>query len=78
MQNQSQFLRPRVGPDLSFPDLTSRVAEHSARCFSFSDVLDSLQSNGLIVLTTLATAKAKSDTDHPKEPFLGDLNSERL
>jgi hypothetical protein len=46
--------------------------------FLFSDVLDILQSTELFVLTTLATAKAKNDADHPKEPFWGDLNTERL
>jgi len=79
MQNRLQFLHPKVGARIFFSRiLPLGCGRHSARCFSFGGVLDILQSTGLFVLTTPATAKAKNDTDHPKEPFFGDLKSPDL
>jgi hypothetical protein len=63
MQNQLRFLHPKVGRSPFFSrSYLSGVAGTLLAVSLFSDLLDRPRANGLIVLPTLATAKAKSDT----------------
>ena len=75
MQNQFQFLHPKVGARIFFSRILPLGCDrHSARCLSFSDGLDILQLTGLFALERFSGRAVYSSISAPSKI---DLESKR-